>query len=328
MSIIRRSAIVLLAALLALGAAGCMARRDRSYTWRLSGEDENVPKLPGRLEIGEDGIPVLTVYDAKAEALLEMDVESYVAGVVAGEIKNDWPLEALKAQAILARTFVLKFCRDKRSKYEGADISTDVAEAQAYAPDGVNDRIRQAVRQTRGLAMAYEGEFPNAWFHAHSGGMTELPSVALEYRGDDPDYLRAAASRESEKAPDSVKSWTATFTAEQVRRACADAGVKVGKVETVKLGEKGESGRAKEIVVNGEKVSAPSFRIQIGANKLRSTLIDRVSVEGDRVTFEGRGYGHGVGMSQWGAYRLAEDGGDAKAIIQAYYPGVQIVRLW
>ena len=237
-------------------------------------------------------------------------------------------MEALKAQAILARTFVLKFCQDKKSKYGGADISTDVAEAQAYAPDSVNQRVRQAVDETRGMAMSWKGAYPNAWFHAHSGGMTELPSVALEYRGGDPDYLKPAASEESESAPESVKNWTATFTREQVAKACAGAGTPVGVVESVELGERGASGRAKAILVNGKAVSAPSFRIQIGANVLKSTLIDSVRLDGNGVTFEGRGFGHGVGLSQWGAYRMAEDGRTARQILQKYYPGVGIVELW
>lgn len=313
-----------------VGAAGCMTRqtRDESVTWQLSDPQGERPELPDRLKIGENGIPVLKVYDAKEEEISEMDVEAYVAGVVAGEMKNDWPIEALKAQAILARTFLLKFCQDKESKYDSADISTDVSEAQAYAPDSVNDRVKQAVSETRGLVMAWDGEYPNAWFHAHSGGMTELPSVALEYKGGDPEYLKPTASEESDKAPESAAKWTATFTVDQVRKACADAGVKVDAVETVKLGEKGESGRAKELLVNGEKVSAPSFRIQIGANKLKSTLIDEVRVEDGKVTFAGRGFGHGVGLSQWGAYKLAEDGANAQAILQKYFPGVDIVEMW
>ena len=312
-----------------LALCGCMESVNQGLTWRLNSDDKNAPALPEKLKIGGDGLPVLKVYDVKADKVEEMDIEAYVRGVVAGEMKNDWPEEALKAQAILARTFVLKFLEDKQSKYEGADISTDVAEAQAYAPDSVNERVAEAVRETRGLAMAYEGAFPNAWFHAHSGGMTELPSVALEYKGGDPAYLQAAPSEESEEAPDNAKAWTATFTAEQVAKACSDAGTKVaGDVAAVEVGEKGASGRAKTLIVNGESVSAPSFRIQIGANRLRSTLIDDIEVEDGKVTFAGRGFGHGVGMSQWGAYKMAEDGAAAEAIIQKYFPGVEIVELW
>ena len=318
----------LIAASLAATMAGCMQGRDPSVNWRLSDSRANLPPLPSALSIGKNGVPTLNVYDVAAKKSSGMDIERYVAGVVAGEMKNDWPVEALKAQAILARTFVLKFCQDKKSKYGGADISTDVAEAQAYAPDSVNQRVRQAVDETRGMALAWKGAYPNAWFHSHSGGMTELPSVALEYKGGDPEYLKPAASEESERAPASVKKWTARFTRDQVAKACAGAGVAVGDVESVELGEKGASGRAKAILVNGKPVSAPSFRIQIGANKLKSTLIDSVALDGDSVTFEGRGFGHGVGLSQWGAYQMAEEGRTARQILQKYFPGVGIVELW
>ena len=321
MNMKKKLSAALALALLALGTAGCMQNRDPSVNWRLSDSKANLPRLPGRLEIGRDGVPVLTVHDVSDRKTSDMDIESYVMGVVAGEMKNDWPMEALKAQAILARTFVLKFCQDKTSKYDGADISTDVAEAQAYAPNSVNARVRQAVDETRGMALSWQGEYPNAWFHAHSGGMTELPSVALEYKGGDPDYLKPTASEESEKAPAGAQRWTATFTRDQVAKACADAGTRVGAVETVELGEKGESGRAKAILVNGKAVSAPSFRMQIGANKLKSTLIDSVEVEGDAVTFRGRGFGHGVGLSQWGAYRMAEEGRTAQQILQKIFSG-------
>ena len=325
----KRMAWIAALATLAMVLSGCMEDGREPESWRLNQRSANAPEIPEKVMIGEDGLPVLSVYDVKEGALTEMDVERYVAGVVAGEMKNDWPEEALKAQAILARTFVMKFCADKNSRYEGADISTDVSEAQAYAPASVNGRVKEAVEETRGMVMAYGGEYPNAWFHAHSGGMTELPSVALEYRGGDPAYLKPTESVESEKAPDNAKAWTATFTTEQVAKACADAGVKIGEnVTSVKLGEKGASGRVKALIVNGESVSAPSFRIQIGANRLRSTLIDSVEVEDGQVTFRGRGFGHGVGLSQWGAYQLAEDGKNAREIIETYFPGVEIVELW
>ena len=314
---------------LALALCGCMDRAGEGLTWTLNRESGNAPALPDGLAINDEGLPVLRVYDVSGGEIEEMDIERYVRGVVAGEMKNDWPMEALKAQAILARTFVLKFCQDKQSKYDGADISTDVSEAQAYAPDSVNERVAEAVRETRGMAMVYDGAFPNAWFHAHSGGMTELPSVALEYKDGDPEYLKPTESTESDRAPERAREWRATFTAEQVAKACVDAGTKIaGKVTSVEIGEKGASGRAKNLLINGEIVSAPSFRIQIGANRLRSTLIDEIEVDGDEVTFSGRGYGHGVGMSQWGAYQMAEDGASAAQIIEKYFPGVEIVEMW
>lgn len=316
---------------LCLCLSGCMQdaaqTREEAIRWKDAGDVEK-PALPEKLRRDGEGVPVLKVYDVKAKKTEEMDLETYVAGVVAGEMKNDWPMAALEAQAILARTFVLKFCQDKESKYDGADISTDVAEAQAYAPDDVNARVRQAVQGTRGRVMAADGEYPYAWFHAHSGGMTELPSVALDYRQEDPSYLAPVASEESEAAPEDVQRWTATFTTDEVAKACRDAGLSVDDIETLTLGEKGESGRAKTLLVNGQEVSAPSFRIQIGANRLKSTLIERVRLRGDSVTFTGRGFGHGVGLSQWGAYAMARDGKDAEQIIARYFRDVDIVKMW
>lgn len=290
--------------------------------------DVEMPEIPDDLEPGTGGIPTLNVYNVQEDKIEKMDLEEYLAGVVAGEMKNDWPMEALKAQAILARTFVLRFCDTKDSQYEGADISTDVSEAQAYAPENINDRVRQAVEETRGIVMSHDGDYPNAWFFAHAGGRTELASVGLEYRDGDPEYLAVVDSPDSEKAPGDVKKWTAKFTLGQLQQACKDAGTDVGEIETIEIGERGASGRVKHFLINGKEVSAPTLRLKLGANKLKSTLIENIETTGDSVAFTGRGFGHGVGMSQWGAYALAEEGKNAIEIINHYFKNIDIVDLW
>ena len=309
--------------------SGCMSEMMKeSSNARPSSAASELPEIPEKLSSNADGIPVLKVFNASSGQIEEMNLEDYVMGVVAGEMKNDWPIEALKAQAILARTFVLKFCATKDSRHDGADISTDVEEAQAYAPENINDSVRQAVEETKGMVMSANGEYPYAWFFAHSGGMTELPSVALDYNEADPDYLAVVESPDSDKAPEDVRKWTASFTFDEIQKACASLGSKVGAVKTVEFGERGESGRLKTLNINGESVSAPSFRIAIGANKLKSTLIDRIDVGDGEITFHGSGFGHGVGMSQWGAYALAEEGKSAEQIVRYYFRGVDIVELW
>ncbi len=303
----------------AMGLYGCMLTN--------SGGEAQKPEIPGKLELDEDGVPQIRVYNLNSEESSVMDIETYVAGVLAGEMRNDWPTEALKAQAILARTFVLKFIETKDSKYDGADVSTDVSEAQAYAAELVNERVKAAVSDTLGLVVSSDGELANTWFHAHSGGMTELPSVGLGYK-EDPQYTRSVKSNESERAPESVKNWTAEFTAEEIAKACADVGVKVTTVESVEMGEKGKSGRAINFTVNGKNVSAPELRIALGADKLKSTLISDMTSEDNSFTFTGKGFGHGVGMSQWGAYQMAEDGKNAEQIIEHYFKNVDVVKLW
>ena len=147
----------------------------------MKGEDDGGKdyELPKGYELSaEDGVPVITVYNTASQEYENMDAETYVMGVLAGEMRNDWPMEALKAQAILARTFTLKFISEKDSMYPYADISTDVTEAQAYDASAVNERVRKAVEETRGEIMSYQGELPYAWFHAHAAGKTDLAKRA------------------------------------------------------------------------------------------------------------------------------------------------------
>lgn len=285
------------------------------------------PKLPDSL-VMEDGLPVLTVYNTATGSFDEMDIERYVMGVLAGEMRNDWPMEALKAQAILARTFVLKFIDEKKSRYDGADISTDITEAQAYDAEKINERIEKAVTETRGEVLSAHGELPYAWFHAHAGGKTELPTLALDYSKPAPSYTKVVSSPDSDKAPTTVKNWTATFSAEDVAKAAKDSGVDVGEINGIELGEKGESGRTVYFLINGKKVSAPSLRVHLDSTKLKSTLLSSVLLEGDEITFTGSGYGHGVGMSQWGAYGMAEEGRSAEEIVRHYFKDVSVVKVW
>lgn len=149
--------------------------------------------VPERLEKNESGVPMLKVYDVKNEKLETLSVEDYLPAVLAGEMAGDWPLEALKAQAILARTFVLQFVSQKESMYDGADISTDIKEAQAYDAAGVNARIREAVKETRGEVLNAGGELPYAWFHAHSGGLTARAKEGLDYEKAEPGVIRSAS---------------------------------------------------------------------------------------------------------------------------------------
>ena len=284
--------------------------------------------VPSRLARDAQGVPVLSVYDVKQKTLEELSVEEYLPAVLAGEMAGDWPMEALKAQAILARTFVMQFVSQKKSRYEGADISTDIEEAQAYDAQGVNDRIREAVQETRGLVLNAGGELPYAWFHAHSGGLTARAKEGLDYEKDEPGYTQCVEGMENGDAPPEAAQWEAAFTMDEVIAAARDTGAKVESVESIAIGQRGESGRAKTLMISGKEVSAPAFRIAIGSTKMRSCLLESLRVEDNQVKMRGRGYGHGVGMSQWGAYAMAKAGKTAEEIVMHYFAGVTLERAW
>ena len=287
------------------------------------------PAIPARLERDETGQPLLRVYIKKEAIATEMPVEAYLYGVVAGEMRSDWPLEALRAQAILARTFVLKFVSEKESMYPDADISTDIAEAQAYDEAAVDDRIRTAVDSTRGMVLSTDGgELPYAWFHAHSGGSTALARESLGWSRAEPAWTKVAPGLDSPDAPPEAAQWEAVFSEEDFLSACGRNGVKAEQISSLSVGEKGQSGRAVTLLVNGEAMNAAALRIALGSTVMRSTLLTSLRLEDGQVFMAGRGYGHGVGMPQWGAYALAEQGKKGDEIALHWFDGLHIVRLW
>ena len=327
---------LLMAAALALGGCAVSAEPAPAPEGATARAQVDWPKE--RLETDENGVPVLDVYVVADEQVERVDVETYVEGVLAGEMKNDWPLEALKAQAILARTFVLKFLADKQSKYEGADISTDIEEAQAYDASAVNDRIRQAVSETEGLVLSAGGELPYAWFHAHSGGLTALAREGLGWDKDEPPYTQIVPGNEPESAAGEkdaqmlreAQHWQAAFPYEEVEAACETLGVDVTLTDGAKLTieERGDSGRAVSLGLNGQSVDASDLRIALGSTKMRSTLITSLRAQEGKLVMAGTGYGHGVGMSQWGAYGMAQAGSTAEEIVMYYFKDVSIEKLW
>ena len=268
--------------------------------------------------------PLLAVYLTEENAVVHMEMETYVAAVVAGEMPNDWPLEALKAQAILARTFVLKFVSEKKSRYPGADISTDIAEAQAYNAEAVNDRILQAVKESAGIILlTNDGALPYTWFHSHSGGMTETARHGIDWQGEEPGYTRITDGMEANSA-----AWSASFSVEEFLTACRYTGAGVTDCTSLRIAQKGKSGRAVTFLVDGTTVNAARLRISLGSTKMRSTLLTSISLENGVIHMNGLGYGHGVGLSQWGAHELALQGRTAEEILLHYYEGLRPVKAW
>lgn len=290
-----------------------------------------------KLKTGKNGELLLRVYVVEDQQVEERELESYVEGVLAGEMKNDWPLEALKAQAILARTFVLKFVQEKESQYPGADISTDIEEAQAYDASAVNERIQQAVEETRGLVLSCEGELPYAWFHAHSGGMTEYARAGLGWEKDEPAYTQPSRGTEPEQLSDAKENqqlqaaaeWKVDFTFAEWTAACQKQGVQVEPHagSQLQISQRGESGRAVTLEIDGQSVNAADLRLALGSTKMRSTLLTSLKTENGKVHMAGKGYGHGVGMSQWGAYGMAQEDKSAEQIIKHYFQKVEIAQI-
>lgn len=288
------------------------------------------PDIPREISRGPGKEPRLKVFVTETRTVREMPLEEYVMGTVAGEMKNWFPAEALAAQAILARTYALQFVEThKRSDLNPeAHISTAFEEAQAWNPQNINQRVRWAVRTTRGKVAAYNGRYINAWFHSHAGGMTATAKEGLNYEHPEPPYTQVVKSGEGPTAPKEFQRWRAVFTKQEVREAVQKLGRQVGDFNTLTVSERGPSGRATRLRIGTAEVNACELRTALGSTRMKSTLLTSARVEGDRVIFEGKGFGHGVGMSQWGALEMARGGKKAEEIIRYYFKNVDIVKLW
>lgn len=269
----------------------------------------------------------LLVYLKQEERLAEMTMAEYVCGVLAAEMPAQYHMEALKAQAVAARTRVLwQIQQGGCALYPEADICTDSAHCQGYAsPEECRERwgenteayakrLSQAQLETAGQWIAYEDKPITVLYHANSGGQTEnvqtvfaqsLPYlVSVESNGDaiDRDFQQETAFSYEDAAE------KLGCTAEEIRRSFSIAGYT-------------ESGRVSHVLIGDRRIKATELRKMLD---LRSTWFS-ITMDEDQIVFHQRGYGHGVGMSQAGANQMATSGSDYRDIIQHYYTGVEIV---
>lgn len=300
-----------------LAAAGC------------PGDGDNLAERTVRRFSGE---PKLSFYSHKTRNKTAMALEDYITGVVAGEMKPRWDRDAYAAQAIVARTFTLEFLsRGGTRDIHGSDICDDPVHAQAYNAANITDTIKEAVRSTRGQAMVYKNRHVKGWFSASCGGKTTTAKVGLAYAGPEPAYIEPVSCPERRITPPEVKAWNARIPSERVLAALKKIGKPLPGLEGAKI-LRNVGGRAAEIQLTGggQSVEVPgaSFRVAVGPELMRSIYLSRLEVEGGDLVASGTGFGHGVGLCQWGALALARDGRKPVDIVKHYYPKVEIRKFW
>ncbi len=271
----------------------------------------------GVLEIyaDEDGLVVID----------EMPLEDYLVGIINNEISSKWPIDAIKAQAVVARTYAIY----KKRKREGSlyDLTATHMD-QVYTGAAVEDAASMlAVMETSGEVLFYDGAPALTVYHSNAGGMTESSKHVWSI---DYPYLRAVKSRHDKGAPNF--RWELSLSARAIGDMLAGAGYGIGIPRSIKIKEKTPTGRVKALVIRdgqgGElTLSGEELRKVLGYGMLKSTLF-RVKKRGSTFTFRGRGSGHGVGLSQWGAKGMAEEGYSYRKILKHYYSGTFIRKIY
>jgi len=288
-----------------------------------AGEPQKKPEKAPKEE------PTIKLYMADQGEVKEIKMEEYVTGVVAGEMEPDWPVNALAAQAILARTFTMENMNAGR-KFHGADASTNHEEFQAYEPSKINDKIKKAVEKTKGEVITYDGKYTRGWFSACCGGITAAASEGLTQKKGSTGYLKANAKDGClEITTAENKHWKAEIPLDEVRTVLQEkTGKDPGNISQAKIAGKGPSGRAMKLDFGDATVDAMDFRLAVGADKMRSTLLSDFSVKGDKLVIEGKGFGHGVGLCQWGAKKMAQEDKSPEEIIKFYHKNIAVQKLW
>ncbi len=254
----------------------------------------------------------------------EVDLETYVASVVAKEYALD-DVEGTRAMAILARTFAVRAMR------EGRGAAADGMSAQVYRGlDVITEKSRAAAEATRGKILAYEGSPIVAVYSASNGGHTA--SNADVWSGDPLPYLRSRRDR-YDSASSPYNDWSVRVSADALHKTIAR---NTGKdVEGLSTLDKSKDGRVQRVRINhpeapDSEMSGTSFRSIVGAtfgaSTLRSTKFD-LKRRGDEYEFTGSGFGHGVGLSQWGAHEMAKRDYLHEEILRHYFPGTTLTAL-
>lgn len=254
----------------------------------------------------------------KNNLLNTLNIEDYIVGVVAAEMPASFNDEALKAQAVASRTYAIYKINTSTGDF---DVVTDVSNQSYITIEEMKnkwgsdfnkyyDKVKQAVDNTKGEVMTYDGEVIEAYYFAMSNGYTEKSSLVF---ASDRDYLQSVeSSYESDLKNFSV---TKEFTESEI---CTKLNVSCDNINIANI-ERSDTGRVNKITINGVTFKGTEVRKKLD---LRSTDFT-ITKDGDKYLITTKGYGHGVGMSQYGANGMASEGYNYQDILKYYYQNIE-----
>ena len=258
--------------------------------------------------------------DSKLQIVNFVDIEKYLLGVVPYEMPSSFPLEALKAQTVIARSYAQTNINRKKKDF---DLYDDTR-SQVYSgiPKSRLSNVEKAIKETKGEVITYNGRVIDALFHSYSGGYT---ASAKEVYGNDIEYLKPVEDKYSKGVPMSVLTWTYLIPKSQFEK-------EIGFIPLDYDIEYTESNRVKYIILYNEdrslekKYTGAEFRRKYSTSKIKSTAYN-INIENGDIKVVGSGYGHGVGFSQWSSKTMAEDEKMSyKDIINFFYTGVKVEK--
>lgn len=291
---------------------------------KLLGETVDVAGFPA-LRMGGQGVGGRLRVAARKGRLLVVAVvplETYVSAVIARETPPRFHPEALAAQAVATRTYAVG--ATKKPRDPSYDVVGSVEDQVFDGIDNVAEVFRAAAEGTRGLVLVYRGELARTVFHSTCGGRTESAANAW---GKDVPYLRSQVCEDCSDSP--AYRWEYRMSDAEGRRVARALGIPPGKDLRISIAERTSTGRAARVRISSGGVAreaqAAEFRKTAGYARVRSLRME-ITPAADGWLISGRGYGHGVGMCQFGANGMAKSGRGVREILARYYPGTGLAR--
>lgn len=283
----------------------------RLHTW----PDGHELVLRGRLEVHRRSAGLLVIN--------EVSLENYVVGALGGEMVASWEPAALRAQAVACRSYALYQMAKQRGK--AFDLSADVLSQRYLGMRGESDAAWAAVRATTGVIIGYDGRPALAAFHSNSGGRT---ASASEVWGTSIPYLRSVPVANEDDSPGTY--WRIEISGRTLSRALAQLGHELGAIQSAAVAKRSASDRVEELRFRGTRgratVTGRELRQVLGGTTLKSTKFYMRWEKGGMI-IAGSGNGHGVGMSQWGAQAMAQEGASYQEILGKFYPGTSLLKI-
>ncbi len=299
-------------------------------------EQNNSEVAENTAEYNYNKYNTIKLLHTKTQEIEEIKLDEYLYGVVSAEMPASFEKEALKAQAVVARTYTIYKIENNEGKHGEANICDDSSCCQAWiskedrfakweesSREANWNKIVEAVESTKGKYITYEGKPINAFFHSNSGGKTE--TTLNVWGGSGYPYLQSV-STSGEDAYTQYKS-EVTLTKEEfinkIKEKYSDFEIDFNDEKCISILEYTEGNRVKKIRIGNKEFSGVEIRTLIG---LKSANFN-IEIKGDNIYFSVVGYGHGVGMSQTGADSMAKAGKNYEEIIKHFYTGVEISNI-
>lgn len=252
-----------------------------------------------------------------------IEIEDYIKGILYHEVSHYWPMEALKAQAIVCRSYALY--QMQQNKLKDFDVTCDIYSQVYGGLTSERYRTNKAVRDTKGEILTFEGKVLPAYFHATCAGRTEDASLLWNINLAPLKGVTCGFCKESPHF-----NWHYVLTLDEIRDKLNSSGNKIKKITGILILGRDPSSRVTDLKIltdSGELIlPAKDFRNIISPNIIRSTNFS-LSIVKEDVVFEGVGWGHGVGLCQWGAYFMAKSGKTHQKILEYYYPATRISNI-